>query len=140
MIVLPTLNCVSAHENYTKSEFYDICREADRVMIMECVDWDDDYIRNVIVPVCKSFEGATYDYAFTFGLNFIGWRAAWVHFSGDARNPAWTGDKTMDRVYIETPSIGSGELYLDLFELADNVPGNRSRDYQVPSLMPGARL
>ena len=71
-------------------------------------------------------------YAFTFGLNYTGWRAAWVRFSKDAKNPAWTGDTAMDRVYIEAPSAGSGELYLDLFELAENVPGNRSRDYQVP--------
>lgn len=71
-------------------------------------------------------------YAFTFGLNFTGWRAAWVRFSKDAKNPAWTGDTAMDRVYIEAPSAGGGDLYLDLFELAENVPGNRSRDYQVP--------
>ena len=76
-------------------------------------------------------------YTFTFGLNFTGWRAAWVHFSEDATNPAWTGDTAMDVIYIEAPLVGGGDLYLDLFELADSIATDRSRDYQVPFVNAG---
>ena len=56
---------------YTKSEFFDICHEADRVAIMECTDWDDAYIRDVVIPTCRSYEGVGYDYAFTYGVKIL---------------------------------------------------------------------
>jgi hypothetical protein len=48
------------HTNYTKSCFFDICKESDRVVIIRCNDWDEDYITNVILT-CKSFVTAVYD-------------------------------------------------------------------------------
>ena len=56
------------HMNYTKSHFYDVCREADEFCILRCTVWDQDYINDILIPTCKSFEHARYDYAFTYGL------------------------------------------------------------------------
>ena len=56
------------HTNYTKSCFFDSCKEADRIVICECLDWDEAYIDSVIVPTCKSFEGTAYDNSFELGI------------------------------------------------------------------------
>lgn len=52
------------HNGYTKSAFYDICKEADRVVILRCHDWDDDYIKCVIER-CISLMGKKYDTSFS---------------------------------------------------------------------------
>ena len=52
---------------YHKSNFYEICRNADRVRIIRCVDWDRNYVKRMI-DRCKSFEGSKYDTAFSFGI------------------------------------------------------------------------
>jgi hypothetical protein len=55
------------HLNFTKSTFYDVCAEADRVVILECPDWDIAYVEKVIER-CKSFEHVKYDIEFEPGL------------------------------------------------------------------------
>jgi len=76
-------------------------------------------------------------YKFEFGLNFTGWRAGWVRFSEDAVNPSWTGDTSMDWMFIESPASGSGTLYLDMVDfLVDEISWKRSRDYQLPFINP----
>jgi hypothetical protein len=51
------------HHDYTHSCFFDICKEADRVVIIRCRDYDDAYIQKVIAK-CKSFSNAVYDIDF----------------------------------------------------------------------------
>ena len=58
------------HTNYTKSYFFDICKESDRVVILRCVDWDQAYTRKVI-DKCRSFENAVYDTKFDFGVKAL---------------------------------------------------------------------
>jgi hypothetical protein len=48
------------HENYTKSDFFDLCKEASRVLICTCNDWTDVNKVNMI-QTCYSFEDALYD-------------------------------------------------------------------------------
>jgi hypothetical protein len=55
------------HSDYTKSTFFDICKEADRVILLWCEDWDDIYVREVIKK-CKLFCNATYDVEFVLGV------------------------------------------------------------------------
>ena len=31
------------HSDYTKSTFFDICKEADRVVLLRCIDWDEKF-------------------------------------------------------------------------------------------------
>lgn len=59
------------HTDYTKSCFFDICKESDRVVIGTCGDWDDEYIDKVLIPACKSFEGAKYDSNFELGVKAL---------------------------------------------------------------------
>lgn len=55
------------HTDYTKSHFFDLCKEADRVMILRCTDFDETYVARV-VSRCLGFEGAKYDQQFTLGV------------------------------------------------------------------------
>jgi len=58
------------HTDYTKSCFFDLCKEADKVTIIRCNDWDEAYIEKVIAK-CKTFEDATYDNKFQFGVKSL---------------------------------------------------------------------
>lgn len=58
------------HTNYTLSAFFDICKEADRVVILECPDWDEAYTAAVIEK-CRSLKNATYDVAFDLGVEAL---------------------------------------------------------------------
>jgi len=58
------------HENYVKNCFFDLCKEADRVVIMRCTDFDPDYTQKVIEK-CKSFVGAQYNIEFEFGIKAL---------------------------------------------------------------------
>jgi len=58
------------HTNYTKSAFFDICKESDRVVILRCKDWDLDYKLKVI-DMCRSFKDATYDTRFDLGVKSL---------------------------------------------------------------------
>jgi hypothetical protein len=55
------------HKHYTKSTFFDICAEADRVAILECEAWDAEYVAKVIAK-CKTFTHVKYDVEFEPGL------------------------------------------------------------------------
>lgn len=56
------------HTHYTKSTFFDICKESDRVVILRCKDWGEKYINETLIPKCKSFINATYDTEFVLGV------------------------------------------------------------------------
>ena len=55
---------------YRKSEFYDVCHEADHVVILRCRDWDQEYIKQV-VETCRSFDGLSYDIKFELGIKSL---------------------------------------------------------------------
>jgi hypothetical protein len=57
-------------DGYRRSDFYDICHEADRVVILRCKDWDDEYVSKVI-ETCLSFEGVDYDVKFQLGIKTL---------------------------------------------------------------------
>lgn len=56
--------------HYVKSCFFDLCKEADHVVILDCPDWDDDY-KKLMIEKCKSFEGAKYDIQFELGVKAL---------------------------------------------------------------------
>ena len=58
------------HSNYTKSHFFDLCKESDRVVILRCSDWGPKYIQKVIQK-CKTFQEATYDVEFNLGVKSL---------------------------------------------------------------------
>jgi hypothetical protein len=58
------------HTHFTKSNFYDICRQSTRVKIIRCKDWDEEYIQKVIEK-CKSFENTEYDVTFSLNIKTL---------------------------------------------------------------------
>lgn len=60
---------MTSHD-FTESHFYDICAESSRVCIIECVDFSDGYIIQMIEKA-KSFKGAKYDAEFDLGIEAL---------------------------------------------------------------------
>ena len=58
------------HHNYTKSHFFDLCKEADRVVILECTDFDSEYVEQMIEK-CLTFQDAAYDTEFSLGVQAL---------------------------------------------------------------------
>ena len=59
------------HTDYTKSHFFDMCKEADKIIILRCRDWDKEYIDNVLIPTCISYQDAKYDVTFDLGVKCL---------------------------------------------------------------------
>ncbi|MEH0157179.1 YiiX/YebB-like N1pC/P60 family cysteine hydrolase [Limibacter armeniacum] len=51
------------HSDFTKSYFFDICKESDRVVICRCPDWDGEYLDKMIERD-MSFSDQPYDNMF----------------------------------------------------------------------------
>jgi hypothetical protein len=58
------------HKDYTKSTFFDLCKESDRVVILRCKNCTQHQIDEAIER-CKSFEGAEYDVKFKFCIKAL---------------------------------------------------------------------
>ncbi len=60
------------HNHYTKSCFFDICKESDRVVIMRviCQPCFGEHVEQAIER-CKSYEHAEYDTEFTLGVESL---------------------------------------------------------------------
>lgn len=58
------------HHGYTHSFFFDLCKEADRLMIVRCKDFDAEYIRTVVAE-CKKYDGTDYDTQFKLGVKAL---------------------------------------------------------------------
>jgi len=59
------------HTNFTKSTFFDLCKTSTRVSIWECPGWDWDYIYQVIIPTCLSFENTPFDVKLEKGIKAL---------------------------------------------------------------------
>lgn len=57
------------HKNFTKSTWSDVCYESTRVVILRCNTVSKDFIENVVIPTCLSFENKKYDYSFVQGVD-----------------------------------------------------------------------
>lgn len=58
------------HHHFTRSHFFDICKESDRVVILRCTKFDDSYTKAVIER-CLSYKDATYDTGFELGVKSL---------------------------------------------------------------------
>jgi hypothetical protein len=58
------------HLNFTFSDFFDMCKESDRVIIFDCDDWDELYKKRVI-EAALSMKLAKYDAAFSLGIKSL---------------------------------------------------------------------
>ncbi|TLX76041.1 chondroitinase [Labilibacter sediminis] len=70
---------------------------------------------------------------FTFGLNYKGWRAAWVSYERDMEG---TPVSSMNRLRIETPEgISKGQLFFDHMFLCQPIDSrHHTPDFQVPNV------
>ncbi|WP_244209023.1 chondroitinase family protein [Paenibacillus ferrarius] len=76
-----------------------------------------------------------FHYTFKMNLNFKGWRAVWVKFREEGRNPAYTQNpnEALETMQIVPPaSVPSGSLYFDNLEFSASMVQRRSADYQMP--------
>jgi hypothetical protein len=58
------------HSNYTRSYFFDLCKEADRVAIFRCSDFNAEYIERMI-SYCRTFCVRQYDTVFDIGIESL---------------------------------------------------------------------
>jgi hypothetical protein len=58
------------HTDFTESRFYDLARASDRVVILECMDWTESYIKDMISKAW-SFRNAKYDNEFKLGVEAL---------------------------------------------------------------------
>ena len=71
---------------------------------------------------------------FDYGLNFSGWRGAWIAFDRDMQGEAEEG---MDEMRVTAPSEQSGELFFDHLILAvDEDSRQHTADLQAPFINP----
>jgi chondroitin-sulfate-ABC endolyase/exolyase len=75
-------------------------------------------------------------YKIPVNLNFMGWRAVWIHFEQDARVPEYTGPQEMNCMAL-VPSIGtSGNLYIDWINFVSYMSLKRHSDHQALNKKP----
>ena len=91
------------HTDFTRSDFFDICKESDRVVLMQCMDWDMDYISRVI-DACLSYQSAKYDAEFSLGIEAL-----------YCSELIWQADRAA--YFKETEMLGS-KLQVDLSDFA----------------------
>lgn len=58
------------HHNYTKSDFFDICKESSEIAIFRCDDFDNSYV-DKLVEKCKTFVDCLYDVGFQLGIRAL---------------------------------------------------------------------
>jgi hypothetical protein len=58
------------HKDFTKSCFFDICKEATRVVILRCSDFDNAYI-NEMIKLTSQFANCKYDTQFKLGIEAL---------------------------------------------------------------------
>jgi hypothetical protein len=58
------------HTNFTHSDFFDICKESSRVIILECLAWDEDYRKRVAFSAML-FTKVNYDIHFNLGVESL---------------------------------------------------------------------
>lgn len=58
------------HSDYTKSWFFDLCKEADRVVILKCIHWGPVY-SEFVAQAAISLQNAKYDTDFCLGVEAL---------------------------------------------------------------------
>ncbi len=58
------------HNDFTLSDFYDMCKEADRVILFSCDDWDAEYVTELNKRVLYLHD-SVYDIKFGFGIEAL---------------------------------------------------------------------
>lgn len=94
------------HKDYTKSCFFDVCKESDRVVILGVKNSSlDEKIQ--AATVCKSFENSKYDSLFSLGIEAL--------YCSELCLVSWGNEKlkadSSDFANIGRPYVGPTDLY-----------------------------
>lgn len=88
------------HLGYVRSKFFDIAKEADRVVIMRCEDFDAAYTQ-AFAAECKSFDGALYNVTFDLSLGVKELYCSELVYKSDFENRIKvTLDQLLGRQYV----------------------------------------
>lgn len=103
------------HKDYTKSCFFDICKESDRVVILGVKDVNLEQVNKAIAK-CKSLQDAKYDVEFKLGIEAL--------YCSELCLKSWGNDKIkanlkdlagLGRLYISPSGLYKAEgLYLKI--------------------------
>lgn len=102
------------HVGYQEVTFYDICKEADRIAIIRCWDFDYRYINNILIPTCRNFKGTPYDTLFLYGVKTL--------YCSELPISA---DKEKRLIYNDSDLAGLGRRYAapdDLYHILNGGP------------------
>lgn len=108
------------HNNYTKSCFFDICKESDRVAIYR--PQVDDAYRDEMIKHCKSYDRAVYDLEFDLGVKALYcselvYQSDWLHRLGfDLSDIAGLG-----RQYISPDGVTMAENVKCVWDSDDQI-------------------
>ncbi|NOU93764.1 hypothetical protein GC093_11095 [Paenibacillus sp. LMG 31456] len=83
----------------------------------------------------SEINSGVYHHTFKANLNFKGWRALWIKFREEGKNPAYTKSlsNVLEVMQIVPPSsTPSGTLYFDNIEFSPQLIKARTADYQMP--------
>ena len=73
-------------------DFYDFCRESDRVVILRCRDWDEGYVLSQVLPRALGAVGRPYDNEFAFGPKALYCSEVPLHCDPEGRAKVKTRD------------------------------------------------
>lgn len=110
------------HSGYTKSTFFDVCKESDRVVILRCSGFDAEYLPFVLQR-CRQFDGAEYDVEFKFGIKAL-YCSELVYLSDFEKR---LGASEEDLAHLGRPYISPTGLYE-----AKNVAVVWDSDQEIP--------
>lgn len=110
-------------KNYTKSFFYDICKEADRVLICTCADWSEDDEKQVVKNALK-LDDAKYDIHFSLGVKEL--YCSELVYQADAMGPNKLRVDLSDiaglgRPYISPDGLLFGENVMVVWDSEDEL-------------------
>lgn len=93
------------HKGLTKSRFFDVCKEADRVLLMDCVLWDQDH-RELMMKRAIEVKAVPYDVEFKFGTESFYCSELVFHLDEGNRLQADTSDLMgLGREYISPDGL-----------------------------------
>lgn len=98
------------HEDFAKNYFFDVCKEASRVLICDCDDWDYDHKARMVSAVPR-LSKAKYDVGFSLGIKALYCSELVYQLDRIASNPGATDSDLSD-------TLLTGSLRVDLSDIA----------------------
>lgn len=107
------------HTDYTKSWFFDLCKEADRVAIFRILNADLKYISKMIFTA-RQMDGTPYDITFTLGLKALSCSELIYFIDSEKRMQASLKDiHGLNRPYITPDGLAKAAKVVCVYDSDD---------------------